>query len=400
MVLVKFRGAKHVSALRVEPERELESCRIIAAREDVEFAELDVFQQRASAPDDPLLTNQWHHQVLGSYWAWDRGIVSAPVRVAIVDTPFQMDHPDLVANVDPGWDVVEEQPVVAATGINHSTLAAGLVAATVGNHLGVAGVGNCRVLPLNVNGAISEIYNAVIWAADHGVRVVNVSWTGADSDTLNAAGAYLKTKARGLLVMAGVNGTGFLDYPNQPDIWCVSMTDSADNQRSRFGHHIDFAAPGWDVFSTAIHSSYGYDSGTSFSTPVFAGVAAVLFGINPTLGPDDVISVLKATAADQGAAGWDMYFGWGRIDFGAAAEAAWRTRPVITSVAWSNELAVVSAEFKSGLAYSLWRASSPADVSWERITNAVALTQGGIIQFTDPQAGGDRRFYRIGIETP
>ena len=274
VLLVKFRNSQHVSALRVEALREWDALRELRKRKDVEFAELDLLQERQFAPNDPLVSSQWHHSVIGSFEAWRYSLGNEPVRMAIVDTPYQMNHPDLAAQTDAGWDVVEGVPILAADGIDHSTLTAGMAAAVIGNGIGIAGASNCRILPMNINGAISEMYEATIWAADHWVRVVNISWTGGDSATLNAAGAYLKEKARGVLAMSGVNGAGFLDYTNQPNIYCISMTDAADNPRSRFGNHIDFSAPGFEIFSTTTNSNYGYASGTSYSTPLFCGVVA------------------------------------------------------------------------------------------------------------------------------
>ena len=101
------------------------------------------------------------------------------MRLAIVDSPFQMDHPDLAANTDSGWDVVANEPVTSNSGIEHSTMCTGMAAAVINNDVGVAGAANCRILPININGAISEMYNATLWAATNGVRVVNISWSGA-----------------------------------------------------------------------------------------------------------------------------------------------------------------------------------------------------------------------------
>ena len=224
-VLVKFRNQAHVGVLRVEAGDELESARTLAERQDVEFAELDILQRRAFSPNDPLAGNQWHHQVIGSFGAWDQCLGQPFIRIAIVDTPFQTDHPDLAPHTDIGWDVVANEAVTSSTGIEHSTMGAGLAAAVIGNGLGVAGASNCRIVPININGAISEMYNAIIWAADHDVRVVNISWTGGDIDTLETAAAYLKTHSRGILAMAAGN-LGVPAYTtNQPDIWCISMTD-------------------------------------------------------------------------------------------------------------------------------------------------------------------------------
>ena len=116
--------------------------------------------------------------------------------------------------------------------------------------------------------------------------------------------------------------------------------------------NIDFAAPGWQVFSTTINSGYTFDSGTSYATPLFCGVVAVLFSINPTLRPEEVINLLKSTAADKGPSGWDMWYGWGRIDFGAAAAAASATLPVLSGTLQTDGQFCVATSFKSGLDYT------------------------------------------------
>lgn len=399
IILVKFRNARHVAALRVEPLRELDGLRAVRQRSDVEFAELDSYGQRQFSPNDALLSNQWHHAVIGSFQAWDHSLGEPFVRVAIVDTPFQMDHSDLTAHTDAGWDVVNGLAITSASGIDHSTLGAGMAAAVIGNQIGVAGACNCRILPININGAISEMYDAVIWAADHGVRVVNISWTGADSDTLNVAGRYLKATARGILAMPGVNGTGFLDYTNQPDIYCISMTDAADNQRSRFGNHIDFAAPGWAIYSTVTNGGYTFGSGTSYSTPLFCGVVAALFSINPTLSPDEVIELLKTSAADLGPPGWDQYYGWGRINFGAAA-AADASRPVITSLRLSNGTADVTVTNQPALSFALWKTPALGAATWGIVTNVVLSTNAGVLTLTDPAPGTGGSFYRVEARVP
>ena len=400
IVLVKFRGATHVAALRVEENCELIALRTLAARNDVEFAELDIFQQRQFTPSDPQISMQWHHTSIGSFAAWEKSRGQASIRIAIVDTPFQMNHPDLANNTVSGWDVTEDQPITASDGIAHSTVTAGMAAAAINNQIGVAGVANCSILPININGAISEMYNAIVWAADNGVRVVNISWTGADSSVLNDGGLYLKTKSRGLLVMAGVNGSGFLNYPNHPHIYCISMTDAADNMRSRHGEHIDLAAPGWQVYSTTTNSGYTSDSGTSYSTPLFAGVAAIVLSINPFLNADEVFEIIKSTAADKGSPGWDQYFGWGRINFAAAASAAQATLPTISSIEAGPEHTSVVTQNRTNITYSLWKSSALLPGSWINVSNVLLSTNGSSVTLRDPAPPGSKSFYRLQLSAP
>ena len=324
-------------------------------------------------------------------------MVPSPVRVAIVDTPFQMDHPDLVANTATGWDAVTGLSVTSSAGNVHSTLCAGLVAAGLNNGIGVAGVANCTVLPISIIGSIAEMCNAVYWAASNNVRVVNISWTGGESDALNEAGRYLRVNARGLLVMSGWDGSGQLDYPNQPDIWCISMTDAANNPRSRYGAAIDIAAPGWNIYSTTTGGGYGSGIGTSFSAPIFAGVCARLFSINPALGPEEVIDILKTTAIDFGEPGWDMWFGWGRIDFGAAAALAYARLPRLSILSRTDSQITLGTGLRPGLPCQLWRKEALGDGPWSRVNNAVLGTNADQLSLSDTSPGNSLRFYRISI---
>jgi hypothetical protein len=403
LVLVKFKGARHVAAIRVESGREMEVQRRLVARPDVAFAELDWFQTRQSFPNDPQYSNQWYHAVLGSRQAWSLSQGQPFIRIAMVDAPFQMNHPDLADHVAAGWDADQNVAVTNSSGTDHSTLGAGLAAAVINNGLGVAGMGNCTILPININGSISEMYDAVIWAADHGVRVVNISWTGGDSDTLNAAGAYLKATARGILIMAGGNADAAPYTTNEPDIYCIAMTDAADNMRSLAGPQVDFAAPGWNIFSTTTGGGYGFASGTSYAAPVFAGVVAVLLSINPTLGPDEVVEILKATAHQPNgwpARQWNSFYGWGRIDFAAAAAAAQATLPFITGLTLTNQQAHVTANYRPGLTYTLWWSATLMGESWSPVTNAMVMIHGDAISFVDPSPAALCGFYRIEAVAP
>lgn len=400
MILVKFAGSDSVKALRVERNREVEAVRKIGEREDVEFAELNVLQERQFSPDDPQVGSQWHHVTLDSRSAWNQGLGSDAVRIAIVDTPFQMNHPDLASNVVAGWSVVSNAVVSSSEGIDHSTLGAGLTAAVVNNGVGIAGMVNCKVLPVHINGFTSEMYDAVIWCADHGVRVVNLSWSGADSPTLNDAGLYLKEHAQGILAMSGVNGSVQLNYPNHPNIYCISMTDEADNQRSASGAHIDFAAPGFAVLSTTTNSGYAFATGTSFSTPIFCGVVAGIFSLNPTLSAEEAIEILMSTADDKGEPGWDPFFGWGLINYGRAMNAAAETLPRISSVSKSGFNLQVTTDYREGVEYALWRNDGLESSTWSRVTGALTNLVSSTLSLTDPNATQPKGFYRVGVSKP
>lgn len=360
LLLVKFAGAEDVRALTVPIGEEQAARQMLAARSDVQFTELNVLLERQYVPNDSRLTNQWHHQTLGSTNAWQVGLGTHQVKIAIVDWPFSISHPDLADNVVQGWDIVSGSPIVSVSaGDFHSTHGAGLAAATINNATGIAGAGNAQLLPINIRGEIREMYDAIIWCADNGVRVVNISWDGCYSATLNQAAEHLKNQNNGIVVMAGVNTRTRLSYPNQPLLYAISATDKGEIQRTSWGAHIDFAAPGWEVYSTTTNSGYKIDSGSSYSAPLFAGMAAFLFAINPELSPEQVADLFKKTADDFGVTGRDDYYGHGRVHFGRAATEAVKTSPWFTLSSRRTQSGVtLSTAYYPGASYSLFRTDS------------------------------------------
>ncbi len=396
-LLVKFQSLERVRVLEVGATEASAAMALLRQRDDIKFVEKNRKLKRQFTPSDPLLGDQWQHDKIQSRKAWDLGTGSHAVTVAIVDSPFNLNHPDLAANTVPGWDVVNEVPIYSGSA-EHATFSAGMAAAVLDNATGIAGVGNSQVLPINVTGDVVEMVAAIEWAAEHDVRVVNISWTGADSASINDAAQAFREETDGIVVMAGVNGSGVLGYTNQPYIVAVSMTDSADALRSKYGDHIDFSAPGYNVTSTSA-LAYDVGSGTSFSAPLVSGILATLFSIDPTLTAEQALSVLRQTAVDLGDPGWDQKFGWGRVDFYQAAwlSAAYSEDPPVWSnaVEWGSETGlIVSVEFHPGVDYSLWGKDSLENTNWF-LVDALARTNGQALEFSVDVDDSTQVFYRV-----
>jgi subtilisin family serine protease len=399
-VLVKFHGREQVLAFTVDAGEVGQAVALVADRGDVAFAEPNRTLHRQFVPSDPLLGTQWHHAKIGSADAWDRGTGSTSMKIAIVDVPFNLSHPDLAANSMNGWDVVNEVPVYSGSD-DHASMSAGLAAAVLDNGTGIAGAGNCTLVPVNCAiGSSSDIVYmdaAIRWAADNGIRVVNLSWSGAGSPVLNLAAEYHRTATDGIVVMAGVNGSGYLGYTNQPYIVAVSMTDINDTLKSYYGPHVDFSAPGYAVYST---SASGYDSGdgTSYAAPLVSGILATLFSISPSLTADEALSILRASAEDLGPAGWDQSFGWGRVDFGAAAWLAAVTAGSLPDLGSQQYGLTVSGlwfslKYHRGMSYSLVCKTNLNKAGWAEVAASVQ-TNGTLVEFTvEPEAG--TAFYKI-----
>jgi hypothetical protein len=400
-ILLKLSHQEVLAAIRVPERQEANAIHILQSQADVEYAGLNRLERRMFSPNDPDLDLQWHHETINSREAWNITTGNGSVRVAILDSPFQMDHPDLAANVLPGWDVDNNVPVTNSPGINHSTGAAGLIAAVINNGLGVAGVDNCKILPISIQGTLAEMYLGTVWAASNGVRVVNISWTGCQDPIMNYSGQWLEDHDRGILAMVGGNDATRLDYTNYATVVAIAGTDENDQAPFSYGPHIDFAAPGVAVYTTATSSGYAAQSGTSFATPLFCGVVADLMTINPALGPNDVLDLLKRTAVDLGTPGWDEHYGWGRIDFAKAAQAAAATLRIV-SAAPSPSGFTVSMAYWSGANYILWRTTQLSPPVWQIVPNTILNldTNAALISLTDPQPNLNQCNYKICIQAP
>ena len=185
-----------------------------------------------------------------------------------------------------------------------------------------------RITDSNGFSNASLIAQGIIWAVDHGAKVINLSiCTNIPGDsTVDSAAKYVMSKG-GLVVAAAGNTSGLIAASSDPYIIWVSATNWNDILAtfSSYGPYVDLSAPGLTIYTTydpIQGTEYGSVAGTSFSSPIVAGVASLMFSVNPSLTPSQVRSILESTAKDLGTSGWDQYYGWGRVDAGAAVKAA------------------------------------------------------------------------------
>ncbi len=271
--------------------------------------------------------------------AWDLTVGSPSVIVAVCDTGVDSSHPDLAPNLLlPGYNSVDGSTDTSPV-MWHGTAVAGCIGAVGNNGLGVAGVNwNVSILPVRVSnrsdGAayLSDMADGITWAADQGARVVNVSYDASSSAAVDYAGQYLLGSGGILFIAAGNSGVDTSAVcPASPNSMVVGATTSSDALASwsNYGAGVDLVAPGSGIYTTYAGGGYASVSGTSFASPIAAGVAALVFAENPSLGPSQVMDILCSTCTDLGASGPDDTFGYGRVDAAAAvAVAAQRgTRP-------------------------------------------------------------------------
>lgn len=266
--------------------------------------------------------------------AWDAAKGDPETVIAILDSGVDMTHPELVAKVvSAGRDFANDDD--DATDDNwHGTHVAGIAAADTDNSEGIAGVAwNCKILPVKVTeadgtGFYSWIIDGIIWAADQGADVINLS-LGGDFDDPFLEDACKYAFERGVVLVASAgNDAGSVLYPAAYDsyVLAVAATDYNDDPAdfSNFGPQVDVAAPGvyilgpapqWFVGEASL--PYLFVSGTSQAAPHVSGLAALIKSLKPELEPAEVMKIIRYTADDVNASvdrGRDDHIGYGRIN--------------------------------------------------------------------------------------
>ncbi|MFC1955031.1 S8 family serine peptidase, partial [Chloroflexota bacterium] len=251
----------------------------------VEYVEFDGIAHTTDVPNDQYFNEryQWGLFKIKAPEAWSITKGSRSVRIAILDTGIDVNHPDLAGKIVSSKNFTDSETPYS-NGNSHGTHVAGIAAAATDNGIGVAGVGynaslmNVKVLGDNGEGLYSWISEGIIWATDNGADVINLSLGGTDpSLTLKDAVDYAWSKGAVVVAAAGNHGSSAPFYPAYySNCIAVAATDSADNlySWSGYGNWVDVAAPGESYSTTP--GGYAYKSGTSMATPFTSGLAGLV----------------------------------------------------------------------------------------------------------------------------
>jgi type VII secretion-associated serine protease mycosin len=280
--------------------------------------------------NDPLRSQQWALDQVSFEGTWPitRG---GGVIVAVVDSGVLGDHQDLAGSVLPGKDFISAGGDGRIDPNGHGTHVAGIIAAHVNNALGIAGAApGVRILPVRVlkadgSGVASNVAKGIIWAADHGARVINLSLGGGQAAGVEQAIQYANSK-RAVVIAAGGNSGDSGNAPMYPAAYPEAIAVAAVNPNlthasfSNTGNYIDVAAPGVGIVSTwgSSPSAYASATGTSMATPYASAAAALIFAAHPSFTAARLTHVLEGSARDLGPAGRDRAFGYGLINPQAA----------------------------------------------------------------------------------
>ncbi len=344
----------------------------------VESVERNILYKLDFVPDDTYYSYQWSFPQISMPSAWDVSTGSGVV-VAVVDTGVAYEDcsaavcgdtyaqaPDLAGtDFAVGYDFGEDD-AHANDRMGHGTHVTGTIAQTTDNSFGVAGIAfDATILPVKIADdygilPLDAVVDGIVWAADNGAQVMNMSFGGGHATAMEDAINYALGQGVVLVAAAGnggVDGIGdpTLDCPAcYPGVIAVAATryDQARSPYSNYGtgrdgHTLDLAAPGGDVGVDQNGDEYGdgvlqqtyyhfcslepedytsfaycFADGTSMATPHVAAVAALILAANPSLTADEVKDVLASTATDLGTPGYDLEYGYGFVNAYSAVLAA------------------------------------------------------------------------------
>ncbi len=390
--------ARRTGSMRVKVPagQEAETIAELMARGDVEYASLNYIVEALGDPNDSEYWRQWslkqpQDHDIDAPEAWDFFTGGSNITIAVIDTGVDLDHLDLQGKIVPGYDFVNDD-TIPDDDHGHGTHVAGIAAASSNNGIGIAGVSwEAKIMPLKVldasgSGSTFDMADAIRYAVDNGAQVINMS-LGAKYSTwpcdwphVEEALNYAVSNNVLVVVAAGNDGQYGVNCPGAYDqVMAVGSTTSTDTRSyfSNYGPRLDIAAPGSSIYSTIRGGSYGYMSGTSMSTPHVAGLAALIWSFIPSYSSSQVRSAIQNSADDLGDAGWDQYFGYGRIN-------AWRALESVSLLTSPDELVLLLDDETGSVSGNIQvTTANPETINWTA-TISPAVTW---LELTPPSSG-------------
>ncbi len=326
-------------------------------------------------PSDPLFSDQWNLRDpdtagqsitpdINALTAWDVTTGTRDTIIAVLDSGVDLEHPDLASKiwVNPdeipdngiddddngkvddvnGWDFVENDNRPQDED-GWGTFMAGIAGAATNNGIGIAGIAwNTPIMPIRIltrdnmgqaTARMDDIVAGIRYAVDNGARIIHLGFyvedqnlTAEQRSALEAA--VSEAHSAGALLIAPVGDLGLAGNPTiypaaLPAVVGVTATDRSMERLAAAGHgsFVDIAAPGVNLRSLLPEGQYGPPgSGTEFAAAHAAGVAALIWAVNPSLTPDQVREFMRDSADDLGAPGYDEFYGFGLLNAAVALQ--------------------------------------------------------------------------------
>lgn len=297
-------------------------------RNDVLFAEPHYLLLPNMVPNDTFYPDyQWNMPIIDMEKAWEISKGKESIKVAVIDTGVQLDHPEFQGKILKGYNVLNGSNN-ADDDNGHGTHVAGIIAAHINNNEGIAGMtANNPIIPIkgigaDGSGSSFDIAKGIKWATDHGAKVINLSVGNYNpSEVLHDAIKYAYEKDVVMIAATGNDNTSQPSYPAAyPEVIGVSAIDGNKKRAtfSNYGQSLDVVAPGVDIPSTYMNYEYAQLSGTSMACPHVTGLATLIRSVNPSLKNHQVMKIIKQSSDDLGSPGRDDYYGYGLINVSKA----------------------------------------------------------------------------------
>jgi thermitase len=321
--LLAFPAIGHEQSGRVREEKLRKAKEALQKRPGVAHVDYNYLRLPVYEPNDPKFQpEQWDLFRIEAPAAWDRTQGNG-VRVAVVDTGIDGDHPDLESKIVMQKDLVNNDAVAEDDAFGHGTHVAGTIGAATDNGQGVAAVcPGCKLMVAKSGGGgtsgftDADIAQGIYWSANNRARVINLSVGGEEfSWALKHAVDYAWEHRVVVVAAAGNDDSNAPSYPAAyGHAISVVATNKSDGKApfSNYGKTVDVAAPGVGIWSTVPGGGYETKAGTSMASPHVAALAGLLASQDRS--PREIRRRIQDTATDLGASGKDKYFGWGLIN--------------------------------------------------------------------------------------
>jgi len=314
-----------------DQDRIQEICDSLNRLQNVLYAEPIYQEYLLEIPNDPEAViggPQRYLEVIKAYEAWDITKSNENIIIGVIDTGTDLVHEDITENlytnendqvngidddnngyVDDyiGYDFADDDNDAQADGNQHGTHVSGISSAATNNGIGIASVGyHAKLSPLKIFTttltASDGSYEAIIYAADNGYDIINLSWgsTGSFSQFNQDIINYAVLEKDVIVIAAAGNSASEIDFfpASYENVLSVAATDFNDVKAgfSTFSNNVDISAPGVGIYSTQNNNTYNTDNGTSHAAPQVAGVAALVKDVFPEYTAIQVMERIRATA--------------------------------------------------------------------------------------------------------
>ncbi|MFH2002323.1 MAG: S8 family serine peptidase, partial [Planctomycetota bacterium] len=314
-----------------------------ASHAEVAFAEPNQVYWLDATPNDPKFAQQWGALKINCKDAWDLAQGDPSAVVALIDSGFDMTHPDLNDSYAYGHDYYANDSI-PQDNTGHGSHTAGTAAGEFNNTIGVAGIsGYCRFASYRAGNEYlsnSAIVSSINAATSNGALVISMSF-GSGSPSTSIQNALNNAYNAGVVnvASAGNDGDTAKNYPAAySSVIAVASSTQSDTRSSfsTYGNWVDVAAPGSNILSTYLNGGYATLNGTSMACPHVAGMAVLLYSLldggRTKANADIVRNTIQDTAVNVGT--WVIH---GRVDlFAAVSQLATIDPPALASVSPST----------------------------------------------------------------